>query len=213
MKKLLVIPALTLLAVACANAQCTKDTECKGDRVCEKGICVSPNATAPILGTQRVASSNAVQTVTGNYPRFEDFRSVKYVGPVQGPKGTKRVSEKEWRDEMGKLVEPPVPNFAGKYNVTIHSCGTGCRYYALTDLSTGKSLQTLASFAAAEPSPKTKEGYAYVVDLISKPESFMLVAQFQVETPKGLECRERIFKFEREALKPVTNTKLGCTNF
>jgi hypothetical protein len=35
-----------LLAHSVAAAQCTMDTECKGDRVCEKGKCVSP-APAP----------------------------------------------------------------------------------------------------------------------------------------------------------------------
>ena len=31
-----------LLWAATAQAECTKDTDCKGDRVCSEGICVSP---------------------------------------------------------------------------------------------------------------------------------------------------------------------------
>jgi hypothetical protein len=41
-----------------AAAQCTKDTDCKGDRVCERGHCVSPG------GTQPAATSAATPTTT-----------------------------------------------------------------------------------------------------------------------------------------------------
>jgi len=35
--------ALVLLALSSAvHAQCTKDTDCKGDRICEKGVCTAP---------------------------------------------------------------------------------------------------------------------------------------------------------------------------
>jgi hypothetical protein len=36
-----------LLVSTLANAQCTKDTDCKGDRVCEAGKCTSPLPPAP----------------------------------------------------------------------------------------------------------------------------------------------------------------------
>jgi hypothetical protein len=36
-----------LLVSALANAQCTKDTDCKGDRVCDGGKCTSPLPPAP----------------------------------------------------------------------------------------------------------------------------------------------------------------------
>lgn len=31
--------------------QCGKDTDCKGDRICEKGTCVAPGSTAPVVGS------------------------------------------------------------------------------------------------------------------------------------------------------------------
>ena len=55
MKKLLILPLLTLALAGCdkpnesntqANltpAQCAKDTDCKGERICEVGQCVNPN--------------------------------------------------------------------------------------------------------------------------------------------------------------------------
>jgi hypothetical protein len=39
--------ASVLLVSTLANAQCTKDTDCKGDRVCEAGKCMSPAALPP----------------------------------------------------------------------------------------------------------------------------------------------------------------------
>ena len=38
----LISASSVLLVSALANAQCTKDTDCKGDRVCEAGKCTSP---------------------------------------------------------------------------------------------------------------------------------------------------------------------------
>ncbi len=39
--------AVLLTVSAAASAQCTKDTDCKGDRVCEAGKCTSPAALPP----------------------------------------------------------------------------------------------------------------------------------------------------------------------
>jgi hypothetical protein len=205
---------LSLLSCSAAFAQCTKDTDCKGERVCERGICTAP-ATTP-LPSKRAELANAVVVPqpTADYPKFEDFPATKHPGPWVLPKGVRRVSTNEWRNENGKLIDPPKVNFAGKYTMILNSCGTGCRYYTLTDLSTGRDLTTLSVFAAAEPPPTTKEGFTYVTDLVGRASSNMLVAQYQVETKTaGTECRERVFVFESEKLRPVTNTKKGCTSF
>lgn len=39
------ITTLLFLLSGAAYAQCTKDTDCKGERICEKQICVAPNST------------------------------------------------------------------------------------------------------------------------------------------------------------------------
>jgi hypothetical protein len=68
--------------------------------------------------------------VTGQTsPRFEDYEVAIYKGTIHRPKWIRRAADDEWRGELGKLVEPPEINFAGKYFVSVHSCGTGCRYY------------------------------------------------------------------------------------
>ena len=56
-----------------ALAQCTKDIECRGDRICEKGVCVSP-PTKPST-TPRVSTQSKPGT---GIPSFSDYR-VEYV--------------------------------------------------------------------------------------------------------------------------------------
>jgi hypothetical protein len=89
----------------------------------------------------------------------------------------------------------------------------GCRYYTLTDLSSGRELDLLKDFGAAEPPPTTREGNPYVTDLVTRPNSKLLVAQFRVDSPRGEECRERAFILEGEKITPVTNTRRSCTNY
>ena len=211
---ILIAALLSLLSCSAAFAQCTKDTDCKGERVCEKGVCVAPTTTPLHSKRAEPAKAAEVPQATAEYPKFEDFAAAKHPGPWVLPKGVRRVSANEWRNENGKLIEPPIVNFAGKYTIILNSCGTGCRYYTLTDLSTGRDLTTLSVFAAAEPPPTTKEGFTYITDLVGRASSNMLVAQYQVETETaGTECRERVFVFENEKLRPLTNTKKGCSSF
>ena len=144
-------------------------------------------------------------------PRFEDYTVAVYTGTMQWPKWIRRVGDDEWRDELNKLVEPPVVNFAGKYFVAVHSCGTGCRYYTMTDLSSGRELNLLKDFGAAEAPPKTREGYPYVTDLLTRANSKLLVAQYHVNSSRGEECRERAFLFDGKLIIPLTNTRQTCT--
>jgi len=152
--------------------------------------------------------------VTGQTsPRFDDYEVAIYKGTLHRPRWIRRVADDEWRDELGKLVEPSEVNFAGKYFISVHSCGTGCRYYTLTDLSSGRELDLLKAFGAAERPPATREGYPYVTDLVTRANSKLLVAQFRVDSPRGQECRQRAFILESAKLTPVTNTRRSCTNY
>ena len=147
-------------------------------------------------------------------PRFEDHEVPLYRGAVHPPAWIRHVGGDEWRDGLGKLVGPPEINFAGKYFIAVHSCGTGCRYYTLTDLSSGRDLDLLEMFAAAEPTPKTRDGREYITELFSRPNSRLLVAQYYIGSGQGNEeCRERVFLFDGGKLKPVTNTRRGCRKF
>ena len=55
--------AATLTATA-AEAQCTKDTDCKGDRICMKGSCLAPNA-APTPVPASPGAPAAAPSTTG----------------------------------------------------------------------------------------------------------------------------------------------------
>jgi hypothetical protein len=46
-------------------------------------------------------------------PRFEDYEVAVYTGAIHRPKWIRHVGSDEWRDNIGKLVEPPEVNFAG----------------------------------------------------------------------------------------------------
>jgi hypothetical protein len=152
--------------------------------------------------------------LAGDLPRFEDYGAPFYGEAIHPPKWIRHIGGDGWRDNLGKLVGPPEINFAGKYFIAVHSCGTGCRYYTLTDLSTGSDLDLLKMFAAAEPSPKTRDGRGYITELFSRPDSRVLVAQYHIGLNHGdEECRERVFLFESGKLEPVTNTRRVCRKF
>jgi hypothetical protein len=153
------------------------------------------------------------QVIGQTSPRFEDYEAPVYRGTIHKPKWIRLVAKDEWRDQLDKLVGPPEINFAGKYLVSVHSCGTGCRYYTMTDLSSGRELDLLKEFDVTEPSPTTREGYPYITDLVTRANSKLLVAQFHVDSPRGDECRERAFILEGEKITPVTNTRRSCTKY
>jgi hypothetical protein len=146
-------------------------------------------------------------------PRFEDYGVTVYSGAIHRPKWIRHVGSDEWRDHFGKLVEPPEVNFAGKYFVSVHSCGTGCRYYTMTDLSSGRELNLLNDFGAAEPPPKTREGDPYVTGLVTRANSRLLVAQYRIDSPRGEQCRQRAFVLDGDKLTPTTGTRRTCTQY
>src|SRR5438552_1924770 len=145
--------------------------------------------------------------------QFDDYRMPVYTGTIHRPKWIRHVAGNEWRDNLGKLVEPPEVNFAGKYFVSVHSCGTFCRYYTMTDLSSGRESKLLNDFGAADPPPKTREGYPYVTDLVTRAKSKLLVAQYRIDSPRGEECRERAFVFDADKLTPTAGTRRTCTQY
>ncbi len=160
-------------------------------------------ATVLALAFFWLAPSLAAQTL----PRFEDYPARTYTGTIHRPKWIRHVSGEEWRDNLNKLVDPPEVNFAGQYFVSVHSCGTSCRYYTMTDLSSGRELDLLKDFAAGQATPKTREGYLYITDLATRANSKLLVAHYLVQAPGGEECRERAFVLNHGKVTPVTGSR------
>jgi hypothetical protein len=144
-------------------------------------------------------------------PKFNDFKVKVYSGKIKNPKWAKRISKDEWRDETGNFYASNAPqvNFAGKYYITFHSCGTSCIYYNFTDLSTGKELDDMGVFGYGDEATKTPDGFDYTSDIFYQKDSKLLIAQFTLEkNEKVVGCRQRAFIFENNKLSPYDKGKM-----
>ncbi len=154
--------------------------------------------------------SSAVFAQTRQLPSFDDYPVPLYRGRTLVPKWMMDV-DGSWRDERGKLVDPPEINFAGRYLLVAHGCGTSCRYYTLTDLVTRRDIEDVIDvFSSGEPMPKTSDGFPYLSELRARPNSNLLIVQYQLETPDGRKCRERSFVFHKLKLQAITGTSRSC---
>lgn len=105
-------------------------------------------------------------------------------------------------------------NFAGEYYLVAHSCGTGCRYYTLSNLRTGGEVDEVSMFDAGEPAPHTRDGHTYVPILFFKPDSKLLIAQYALDVDKPTQtnrCRQRYFVFKNGTFKAISKTFPSCT--
>lgn len=150
----------------------------------------------------------------GGLPKFSNYSVNVYRGELKIPDYYKKI-DGDWRDNMGKLVAPPAVNFAGKYYIGTHSCGSGCIYYTLSDLTTGADSNALNIFSSDGEHPqKTSDGRTYITSLVSQPDSKMLIAQYHIDpnaTAKE-ECRERIFSLSDDGkqVRAITKTVDYC---
>jgi hypothetical protein len=147
-------------------------------------------------------------------PTFSAYPAEIYRGELKVPDYYQK-TEDGWRDDMGKLVAPLKVNFAGKYYIGLHSCGAGCRYYTLSDLTNGSDSNALDMFSNANGRPqKTSDGREYISSLVSHPDSKMLVAQYHIaqNATHPEECRERIFVLSDDGknIAPITETIKFC---
>jgi hypothetical protein len=147
-------------------------------------------------------------------PKFPEFSVNVYGGPLKIPNYYRKMSD-GWRDDMGKLVAPVEINFAGRYYIGLHSCGAECRYYSLSDLSDGADSNALDMFSnAAGRSMQTSDGRQYTIDLVFRPGSRMLIAQYHIERGATFpeECKARFFVFKDNGKKfiPITKTIEIC---
>jgi hypothetical protein len=160
-----------------------------------------------------LASTTFAQSASSP-PEFSDYSVQTYSGKLRIPSYYVKSGD-VWRDDMGKEVSPPKVNLAGRYYVGVHSCGTECRYFTLSDLTTGNDSKALDIFSSdGEHPPKTKDGRTYVTVLVTRPDSRMLVAQYHIEKSesKPEECHERVFLLgeDGKGVTPITATINQC---
>lgn len=164
---------------------------------------------APLL---YVVGSAAAAEMAGDVskPKFASF-PVSIVTGVKVSEGYRVDEVGMWRDGMGKHVRDPVVNFAGRYHLGLHSCGAGCRYYTLIDLASGDDLSSVVEmFGSMDPPSRTSDGLIYVTDLLSRPDSRLLVAQYILDTPSGEQCRERLYVLDGGKLGAISQTRRSC---
>jgi hypothetical protein len=137
------------------------------------------------------------------WPRFEDFpvpaAAVLPSTEVKVP-AEFTLDGNAWRNALGKWVAEVRVNLAGQYYLTVNSCGTGCRYYSLHDLKTGRAVKMTTRFDRPEDSPPP-----IVVDLETRADSRLVLAREQ--SFEGTACRERAFVFERGQFRPLAGTR------
>ena len=130
------------------SLQCHKDTDCKGDRICENGSCTNPAVTSPLLPTQVAAApaidespkatTAAPDTPSATIPKFKDYPS----GPVyKGPTAALADKSDDFRTRHSNaLAENPIV-FASEYVISTIGCGTSCVFQSFLSKRTGEQLK------------------------------------------------------------------------
>jgi len=146
---------------------------------------------------------------------FDQFRVKLYRGHFKIPQEFHKDRDGLWVDGAGKPSSAPSVNFAGEYFLTAHSCGTCCRYYTLNDLRTGSEIGQVSMFDASDRAPHvTKDGHTYVPILFFKPDSRLLIVQYELDLctrDQHNQCRQRYFVFEDGRFHSVSETLSSCT--
>lgn len=156
--------------------------------------------------------TSSAQNVT---PTFSKYRADVYRGSLQTPSFARK-EEGLWRDNYGKLIGQPYVNAGGRFYIARHSCGAECRYFTLSDLSSGRESTALAEFSNNGIEPmKDAQGRTTVIDLYSRPDSFLIQIKYHAESQDDSQeiCNERYFVLSSDGAKvrAITSMMHGCT--
>ena len=140
--------------------------------------------------------------------KFDKYKVKEvYKGEIKIPKSYKKDVEGLYRDKFGKFVSNQQQfyiNFAGKYMIVTHSCGTSCYYRSVEDLSNGKTVKIdgIEKFDNTETRPLFKDsemgGFA---KLYTREDSDLLMARY-VNFDTDI-CKQEYF-----VLKTLKNGKM-----
>ena len=139
--------------------------------------------------------------------KFDKYKVKEvYKGEIKIPKSYKKDEEGLYRDELNKFVSNQQQfyvNFAGKYMIVTHSCGTSCYYRSVEDLSNGKTVKIdgIEKFDNTETRPLFKDsemgGFA---KLYTREDSDLLMARYI--NFESEDCKQEYF-----VLKTLKNGK------
>jgi len=140
--------------------------------------------------------------------KFDEYKVKEvYKGEIKIPNSYKKDEEGLYRDKFGKFVSNQQDfyvNFAGKYMIVTHSCGTSCYYRTVEDLSAGKTVKVdgMSKFDNTETRPLFKDsemgGFA---KLYTREDSDLLMARY-VNFDTDI-CKQEYF-----VLKTLKNSKM-----
>ena len=164
-----------------------------------------------LFATMVVANLYAYEPLDSTDKKLEaEFEKHKvkevYKGEIKISNSYKKDEEGLYRDKFGKFVSNQQDfyiNFAGKYMIVTHSCGTSCYYRTVEDLSAGKSVKVdgmskfdnnLANFAVGN---NFLAGYTL---LTTREDSTLMLVQY-------LENETDVCKQEYFVLKTLKNGK------
>jgi hypothetical protein len=146
--------------------------------------------------------------------RFDQFPVNTYQGHLKIPRWFHGQPGGMGYDERGKLADWPHVTFAGEYYLAVHSCGTCCGYYTLNNLRTGREVTQIGMFDAGDTPPVTKDGHTYLPYLIFKPDSKLLIVQYELDLctqTENNQCRQRYFVFKDGKITAISKTFPSCT--
>ena len=159
---------------------------------------------APILVLVALATVSFPQRTL---PKFADYPVTVYTGRKIIPRFLTH-TDGCWREELGYCTQNPKINFAGKYFIFQRSCGSYCGFFRFADMSTGRE------FDLPDPKPNKKpillNGPFYTVDIFTRKNSRLLIAQFHSHSTPKESCSERSFVLIGSRLKSLTKTFVPC---
>lgn len=113
-------------------------------------------------------------------------------------------------NNINKAVDLTI-NYNGKYSIVRNSCGGGCMYLALVDLSTGEVDENiLADYNTNEMTAMEIDGKRYISIPLSKKESTGIIMKYIPEIDEEINtCYEQKFTIENGTLKALSEITQG----
>ncbi len=103
------------------------------------------------------------------------------------------------RDTLQKMVDVKL-NFAGKYSIVRHSCGAGCMYITLIDLSTGnEDYDIFNRFSLSETNVFKINNETYLTYPVSVKESYGVIMKYIPDIDNN-PCYEQKFILQNNKL-------------
>ncbi|MGY3264589.1 hypothetical protein [Lysobacter sp. HA35] len=194
-------------------AQCAKDTDCKGDRICEGGACRTPAAPTPEPAEATPAASveAAKPGDPSATPKFKDYPVAVYSGPA-GKLDLSDETARTFKTRLREAMQEPA-DFAGEYVLAGWGCGTGCTMSYLVSRRTGKVLD-LGFQRELVFSLQDEEGVELQVGTLAddmKPDSRLLVVKEVSEPDKNNACKAlaKFYVLEGEKLTLLKTVELA----